>query len=295
MRIQYPHDRGEYVELLVSNSWKLLLHPITPSLIEAAEQVVDTSQIATTTRALGIQSDGYISTIPHIFQRNNFEFVLGFEVPVWIILLLTMLSIPIPLAMAEKSFSGYFTNLWNYSYLILSETIPKMPKSSIKRFVLTFWLLACTVLLSGYAGVLRQLFMKGVSYDVIDSWEELQFRQDLKIVTMESSVIDKFVQTYQDNNEMARNFASRLEVIKLGAYQNITQVIFNKLFSGLYAVAYPEYILEDCHVFVAEFFKDKINECDKIHVSTNGLTASPYFIVKSRSIESKLSQILDQM
>jgi hypothetical protein len=73
-----------------------------------------------------------------------------------------MILNPLVFALIDKSFSGFFKNLWGYFYLILSEQIPKMPKSLFKRSFISLWLLTCTVWLAGFQGVLRDFFIKAV-------------------------------------------------------------------------------------------------------------------------------------
>jgi hypothetical protein len=204
---------------------------LTAEYIGLLKDMLDFDQLAYPSRAMGMQSDGVIASITRPGERHSFEFILGFEFPVWITLLITMLLIPLSFANIEKSFSGYFKNLWNYSYLILSEPIPKLPKTSMKRFILTFWLLACTVLLSGYSGVLRNLFMRPNLDDVIESWEDLYDRKDMKILSIEGSAVYNFVRMKEDRGEMARDFTSRLKKIKIVDLLdiNIQRMIFEKL------------------------------------------------------------------
>jgi hypothetical protein len=265
-RIKTPHEQLEYISLLYSNKWRLVLYPFTADFIDLTKDIVDLSELGYPSRAMGMISDGDISLISRTRERHPFEFVLGFEAPVWTALFITMLLIPLSFSVIEKSFTGYFKNLWNYSYLILSEPIPKMPKSSMKRFVLTFWLLACTVLLSAYAGTLRNLFMRGNPDDVIDSWKDLYDRKHIKIFAAEGSAIYNFVQTNKETDEMARDFASRLEKFQMEnlLYENFMMTVFKKLHSG-YALSCPKFLIEDCNHYTAKLLKGQVNLCNKIH------------------------------
>jgi len=241
-----------------------------------------------------MKSDGFITSISRPRQRHPFEFILGFEVPVWIALFITMLIIPLSFCVIEKSFSGYFKNLWNYSYLILSEAIPKMPKCSMKRFVLIFWLLACTVLLSGYSGVLRSLFLRPNPDDVINSMEDLYDRKDMKILALEGFDIHQFVETQKDKNEMARDFASRLELITFEEYHYPLQKAYEKLFSG-YVLSYPKYLMEDCYFFLLRPTEVKSELCKKVHISEYGSNPSPYYVIISKTMMNKSAQAFNNM
>jgi len=278
---------------ILSDKWRLVLYPTTAEIMGMLNSIIDINQFGYQSRAMGVESEGTIASISRPRQRHPFEFVLAFEAPVWITLFITMLLIPLSFCVIEKTFSGYFRNLWNYSYLILSEAIPKMPKSSMKRFVLTFWLLACTVLLSAYSGVIRDQFIRANPDVVIDSWEDLYDQKDMKIVTIEGSDIHHFVLDNQNNNEMARDFASRLEIIKyesLDFYEH-TSLFCEKLYNG-YAVSYLKNLLVSCRNFGE---KDNITNSlwEKVHFSSS--VTSPYFLLVSKLMVNKDAQALNNL
>jgi len=278
----------------LGDEWKLFLYPLTARYKELVKDYINLNEIGYPSRAMGVRTEQQVSSISRSRQRHPFEFVLGFRAPVWIALLITMLIIPLSFCMIEKSFSGYFRNMWNYSYLILSENMPKMPKCSMKRFVLTFWLLACTVLLSGYSGVLRDLFIRANPDDVIDSWKDLYDRKDIKIFAIEGPEIYRFVEIEKDTNEMARDFASRLEKAMFVDEVDWTKICLEKLFSG-YAVSCLDTNVEDCHFFAMLYFKDKIHLCKKVHTAKYISTTSSYSIFISRLIINKDVKVLNNM
>jgi len=163
----------------------------------------------------------------------------------------------------------------------------------MKRFVLTFWLLACTVLLSGYSGVIRNLFLRANPDDVIDSSKDLYDRKDMKILAFEGSDIYDFIQKHKNTDEMARDFASRLEKMILADEVDWVKICHEKLFSG-YAVSCLN-LIEDCHYFTVRNYKDKTYLCNKVHIAKYSLTASPYFIGISRLMINKDVKALNNL
>jgi len=132
--------------------------------------------------------------------------------------------------------------------------------------------------------------------EVIDSWEDLYNRKDMKIFAIEGSAIYKFIQINKDKNEMARDFASRLETFQILDLIELKYpgVIYEKLFHG-YAVPFIDYAIVDCKFLGAREFKDIVNLCKKIHVSKQSSAASAYSIGISRSMINKDVQSLNKM
>jgi hypothetical protein len=290
-RIPYPRDRFDFVDLLWSEEWDIILYPITQSNMELLKETVNHS-FTVFSRPINVITEGHIISAIRPGERNIFEFVFGFETPVWITLFLSMLLLPLTIALIDKSFSGFFTNLWNYSYLILSESIPRMPKSWAKRTFLSIWLLISIVLLAGYSGVLRDFFIKSIPNDAIDSWEDLYERKELRIATLEVSFIKNFAKKNANNDEMARNFLSRIETLTYGDSRIYDQAL-DYLFSQKYVVSAPKCLIDDCYYFMPS--GRNIHDCEKLHVSQYGAGISPYFIPMSKSIDKKIQKNINQM
>jgi hypothetical protein len=224
--------------------------------MELAKEVI--GDFAVLSRALSIKIEGLIISLVRPGERNILDFVMGFETPVWILILLSILSIPFAIALIQKSFSGFFTNLWNYSYLILSEAIPRraITVSTPKQLFLTLLLLSGTVLLAAYSGVLIGFFIRSTPDDLIDSWDDLYQRNELKIVTHEYSFIHNFVQKHSNDNPMAQNFLSRMEVLPYD-YSFIDTAV-NMLFSEKYVASglnMDMHLLAACKLNTTKNFK----------------------------------------
>jgi hypothetical protein len=103
--------------------------------------------------------------------------------------------------------------------VLLSEPFPSLDykkalKVLPKRIIITVWVLCCTVLLSGFSGLLRGLLMKSNSLDVIDSFEELFLRNDMKIIAIRHMNFELFINEFKGINLLAQEFSKRLIIVK---------------------------------------------------------------------------------
>jgi hypothetical protein len=203
-----------------------------------------------------------------------------------------MLLIPLVLAYIEKSFKGFSENLWEYFQIISSEAMPYIPKNSTKRIFLAIWLLACTVLLAGYGGVIREFFIRTIPDDVIETWDQLYKRKDLQIITFEGSVIYNFAQTEADTDEMARDFQSRMETIYFGVDHSSVLRIFDKVLNDKYVLSMMDYFVDDCFYFMRD---RKRKLCSKIYTSKEGKIISPLFLMMSRMMNDELKIRFDNL
>ena len=259
--------------------------------MELIERSLPDSNMLSMSRFIGIISEGNIISKVVEGKRDLFQFILGFEYPVWISILISINVIPITFSIIDKSFSKFAKDLWNLSFILLSEPIQKPPKAKIKRFLTIIWLLSCTVFLSSFAGTLRGFYSKSIPNIGINSWEDLYERNDIKIVTSSLSFMNNYVENNINNSEMARNFKSRMNTIE--SYDNKSNVYFIKqLIKGKYAISAAKHELEEYYLLVE---RKIIDDRVKLHISVYGGGISPYFIPFSKSIDMDLKINLNKM
>ncbi len=128
---------------------------------------------------------------------------------------------------------------------LLSEPFPanfyrRTIKTRYKKLLLTVWLLTCVVLLSSFSGEILTFFMKNVTVDAIDSFEQLYGRKDVKIITPSKLYFNKFVQQYKNTNYLAKDFIKRLLALEILPLENPnhskTIEMVKKLKSGKYVL-----------------------------------------------------------
>ena len=107
--------------MFFNQKWDIILHPITHFNLDTFKEFFGPNNITICSRQIDTTVEGHIISSMFKGDLNMFEFLLGFEVPVWITLFISTLLIPLAIALIDKSFNGYFANLWNYAYVLLSE------------------------------------------------------------------------------------------------------------------------------------------------------------------------------
>ena len=279
------------VDIISNKNYSFLLYPLTQSEVKLVEEYLPIFDIIFMSRFIGIISEANIISKVVEGKRDLFEFISGFEYPVWISILISINVIPITFSIIDKSFSKFAKDLWNLSFILLSEPIQKLPKAEIKRFLTIIWLLSCTVFLSSFAGTLRGFYSKSIPNIGINSWEDLYERNDLRIATSKISYMNNYVENNINNNEMARNFKSRMNIIEL--YDNKSIVYFiEQLIKGKYAISAVKHKLEEYYPLVgSKIIDDRV----KLHISEYGGGISPYFIPFSKSIDMDLKINLNKM
>jgi hypothetical protein len=174
-------------------------------------------------------------------QWPVFTYFQSFEINVWLLILFSLVFICLVIKFFDKAFNNFRSNVWQYSTLLLSEPFPrKAYLRSVKllshRLVLTVWLLSCTIFLAAFSGVLRGFFIRNVSPDVIDSFEELYHRNKIKVICTDISYFNYYVQNYKLTNSDAREFSGRLVVTKVPNFQipnhESTKYLINNLKTG---------------------------------------------------------------
>jgi hypothetical protein len=288
MRTQEANDMFEMVGFLSSGQIMVFLYPVTKPFVDLAIEFVGEG-ITKLSTTVGIQVSGHILSKRYPGEHYLFEFLLGFEIPVWISLALVMILNPLTLALIDKSFSGFFKNLWDYSYLILSEQIPKMPKSSLKRSFVSLWLLTCTILLAGFQGVLREFFIKAVPNNDIDSWEELYRRKELRISSPQVSFIRSYAELNAGNDKMAKSFLERIDIVDMFNFSNFIPEI-EATIRGERVVSTELHNIEE--MLLRDISRDKLQ---LLHVSKNGAGISPYFIVFNSRIKPEIERLINTL
>ena len=64
-------------------------------------------------------------------------------------------------------------------------------------------------MLCAFSGVLLAFFMEPIPEIVIDSWEDLFKRKEVKITGFHLSFFQRYIEDFPDEEEMARDFSDR--------------------------------------------------------------------------------------
>ena len=108
-RLRYPRTMEEAFSVFNGDNWDMYLFPGTEWGITFVTKYFGDNFLKLS-NAIGTMVEGQIISIIETEERNIFEFLIGFEIPAWIILF-AVLIIPITLALIDKSFSEFITTI----------------------------------------------------------------------------------------------------------------------------------------------------------------------------------------
>jgi hypothetical protein len=268
-------------------------------------------------KSFGALQQGYIISIKFKEILQAFKFVESFDMFIWIAFILSICLISLFVTIQQNSIKNYFLYFWQYSALLLSEPITTFVYKRDLHFrsnkiILSFWLLSCTVLLSAFAGVIRVFFIKSIPNNNIDSWEQLYDRKEMRIITLDISFFNNYIQEFKNLDIVAQEFYNRMEEPVSIIDSSVNKLMFNIQFIDIF-IRELEKILTGKYVIVLEsyFFEQMINEnlgngderekriindIKKLHISENGGGVMPYFIMiinnnKTKGIEHDINNL----
>ena len=192
------------------------------------------------------------------------------------------------ISLYKKSLKSFFTTLWSYTSLILTDYYTKGLNTSIGRLLSGIWLMACTVLLAAFSGILRDQQMKPQPVFWIDSIEDLWQWKDLKFQTnLATDFAQKMINADPSNEKDSRMAYEMLGRMDLTTLDNTTRnkESYVKVFDakgvleGKVAIVYSYYYL---HVLKNILFDETIEEDIDFHLSRKG-DYEPLFTLINRA------------
>ena len=178
------------------------------------------------TRALGFMSDGNILSKKMVKKWPKFRFLNTFYHSVWFIMVITMLFLSCVTTLTRTSWSSIRSNRLTKSIstfiTIMIENLCQLfgtafGHSSLSRSTSLLtnvsnisWLMLSIIMLSAFSSVMLPFFMKPMPKEVVNSWEDLYNRKDLKIGLFRWSSMYQYIDYYKDIDEMAREFSTRV-------------------------------------------------------------------------------------
>ena len=173
----------------------------------------DTSNIGSQvkhSRTVGFYSEGNIMCWKKTGQWPGFKFLLSFEPLVWYSLIAALLLLTvIKTITGMKGLSQLGANFWSFFSLSFGVTNSQNKHTIYSTFLTILWLFSITVILSAFSGVLLRFFMEPIPVIVIDSWEDLFQTKELKITGFHLSFIQIYIDQFQDQEEIAKDFGQR--------------------------------------------------------------------------------------
>ena len=201
----------------------------------------------------------------------------AFDVEIYYCIMASLVFISFVISLYKRSLKSFFTTLWSYASVILSDYYTIRLNKSIDRFISGVWLITCTILLAAFSGQLREQQMKPQPIFWIDSIEDLWQWKDLKI---ETNVLTDFFHRVlnvdyndQKTSDIAYDLIGRLELLNLDKSNFNNKSLIKKLFDaksisdGKIALIYSQYYLQ---VLKKILFEKSIEEDIDFHLSRRG-------------------------
>ena len=147
-----------------------------------------------------------------------FKYFHCFSSTVWLFLTLTLLCYSLIYTIYENLSGNLITildTLWNFFVVVYSKGLPKPfeTTNNFKRILIIYWVYLVLIINILFCTYLLDFMVKVIPDIVIDSWDDLFNKNDVKIITMSSSPIEKFA--LESNTELALNFRNRIETFEL--------------------------------------------------------------------------------
>src|SRR5690348_14580276 len=138
---------------------------------------------------------------------NEFK---SFEKEVYFAIILSLLIISSITGLYENSLKIFFKTVWGYLSVILSDYLYMRKYISYERSIAGGWLLSCTILLAAFSGKLLNNVLKPKEYKMINNWEDLYERKELRIQAPPYSQFASYVNNFR-NESMAQSFYERTD------------------------------------------------------------------------------------
>ena len=226
-RIDFKLDLLDFFGRFHNDSYdgiNILLHPITDSFgdifdfdfwNDGNDPVETEGRVYKYSRALGFDSEGHMlsAKLPGVWPM--FKFLNSFEPMVWFSLFTALIMLSIIKSIENKSkISEVLDNFWIFFCFLFGNKFFEIEKSILKNVSNILWMFCTVVILSAFSGVLLAFFMKPLPKEVINSWDDLYLRKDVKITAFQLSFIYDYVENFYDKEDMAKDFAGRLVLVE---------------------------------------------------------------------------------
>jgi len=230
--------------------------------------------------------------------RPLFSYLSIFQIEVWFSILVSLIFISIIISVFKNSWISFFKILWRNSIIMVSESSPQFfkIKSSWEKIIIGVWLFSAMGLSIGFCTYLLDYMIEAIPEVIIDSWNDLYHRKDIKIIVFDDSSMAKFAM--DDISDMARSFKSRLETAEIGDWKTnqFKYDLIEKLQTGEYAFVVNKLVLLFALETLAKMIKNKDKSFrDSLHVSKDGGGYLSYFIPVNSDINENILESLNEM
>ena len=126
-----------------------------------------------------------------------FKIFESFDDNIYLATIASSLAMSLLVAISHRSIKTFFSYLWSYLSVILSDYYALKIESRIDRLLTGVWLMSCTVLLAAFSGVLRELMIRAKPIYWIDTWEDLSKWKHLRIDTFKATGLANYLDNFK--------------------------------------------------------------------------------------------------
>ena len=224
--------------------------------------------------------------------RPVFTFFQCFETSLYLFMGFMTIFVALVMSRTRLTLQNLLCNIWNIFTIFLSKTISKDLDMSVKqsKIIIGAWLIVEFYLTILCASFLLDHMNKPIPNRVIDSWDDLYQRKEVKILASKTNALVKF--TELENTPMAMDFHQRLETLEPDTSEYFRRDMFQKVCSGKYAYATNRLVLIGNMFMLLNSSEEYLS---KFHISREGGGELPYFLAVHSTFDQGLLKSLDQM
>jgi hypothetical protein len=284
-RLNIPHAKyREAISLINDHKLDVYISVIPPIILS----IMDNTDIS---RPFDLQEGEHIYSYSKPIEWPMFTFFRSFDISAWLAIIISLIIITIITSIFELNLDLLQNTFWRYGSVLLSEPFPTKYYQKAKRFlsqriILTAWLLSCTVLLSAFSGVLRDFFMKKITPEYIDSFEQLIANNDIKIIIICNRYFYNYIRNNQNSNYEIRKLSRRVECVEnfqISNPENKTTIeVFSKVKSGKYVLVINKTLFDSILNYKITDWTKLVRS--KLYSSEKGFTRMFYSFLYSKRI-----------
>ena len=221
-----------------------------------------------------------------------FTYFQCFSPDLWLFIFALIIVISSIISFNEENISKLPENIFNVFIIFISKSIPNSIKMNIKfnKLLIGFWLLLVMFLSIMFSSFLLDYMIKPIPNEVIDSWDDLYMRSEVKILAPMNNAIVKYSEL--ENTLMAKSFRSRIESFIASDDNEWRNEMFKKLDSGHYALVTNKWNLLWALLKFSNYNYDWVKT---FHISSNGGSELPNYLPVLTKMDKNIFQLLNKL
>ena len=301
--VDQPKSHEHLMSMLLSNATNFLLSPFVYSNFDTINEIMkrfNASKIVMT-KFISYFEQGNIAYKIKSGSNPMFQYFRCFSFEVWALMVCSLLVYSLFFTLQHNSFGkspfvAILENMWNFLVVFVSHSTPKQFKSNetFKRILIIFWLYITMIYVILFSNYLIDYMVKVIPDIVIDSWLDLFMTKDVKIITMNSSPIQRF--SILSNTDMAKDFSARLEPFPLEKIidDEFFKSILLKILDGSHVYVFTRMTLI-IHLKMIAKKLGNMDVLDQVYVSKEGGGYLPYFVPATFNTDERVLKSFDHL